>query len=73
GPQIRSLGALMNYAQGEALLDGRSFVKGQDIHNVAFQVLQHRIHLDDTYDVNRNKEVSRIINLMLEKHVSLKD
>lgn len=45
GPSPRAAGTLLRYAQGIALLDGRSYVRREDVHQVVSPVLRHRVEL----------------------------
>ncbi len=48
GPSPRAVGTLLRYAQGMAVLEGRSYVTTDDIQAVALPVLRHRMQLSDT-------------------------
>lgn len=68
GPSPRAVGTLLRYAQGVAVLDGRSYVVSEDIHEVALPVLRHRVELSDLA-LDKQVEVDGLIKRSLYKYL----
>ena len=62
---FRSL-ALLRASQGRAFLQGRDFVKPDDVKAVAVQVLLHRLKLSSEARIQKTDAASVLKNLMLK-------
>lgn len=61
GPSPRAASTVLRYAQGVAVLDGRSYVVTEDVHEIALPVLRHRVELSGSA-IEDGKSVDAIVN-----------
>lgn len=65
GASPRASLALMHAARASALLEGRGFVRVEDVRELAHAVLDHRLVLRDFDDPDRSR-ATRVVNALLE-------
>ena len=66
GASPRAVLALLRASQGRAFLQGRDFVKPDDVKAVAVQVLLHRLKLSSEARIQKTDAASVLKNLMLK-------
>ena len=69
GASPRALLALMRASQAKAFLQGRDYVKPDDVRAVAMQVLQHRLVLSSEARMQKSGAESILKNLLLKAKV----